>query len=1455
MKRIVVFLTVWAMTLAGALASVAFLPSSASAQPAVALAAATVPGSSYTPLPTARVFDGTATTTPRRVQIAGLGGVPADATAVMVNTEVFAPTAAGYVRVTPAGLDPGVTTQEFAKGQAISNLVAVKLVGGKIQVKVSAGSARILMDVSGYYSTKAGTYFAPLPTARVFDGTATTTPRQVQIAGLGGVPADATAVMVNTEVFAPTAAGYVRVTPAGLNPGVAVQEFAKGQAISNLVAVKLVGGKIQVKVSAGSARILMDVSGYYSAKAGTYFAPLAPARVFDGTATTTPRQVQIAGLGGVPADATAAMVNTEVFAPTAAGYVRVTPAGLNPGVAVQQFAKGQAISNLVAVKLVGGKIQVKVSAGSARILMDVSAYYGGTLDVTPPGPVTGLTAAAASDTSIRLDWTNPAATDFTGVTIRRALGATAPATATSGTSIPVPASATAKSFTDTGLTAGTQYSYAVFAHDGSGNNAVAAKVTATTTKVDVTAPGPVTALAATVVSDTSIKLNWANPADADFTGVTIRRLTGTIAPTVTTGTLVTDTAKATTSYTDTGLTAGTQYSYAAFAHDGSGNFANAATLTVTTTTTTSQPTAVLTVNSSLGLTAKSSVGGFTSLFDVSGSLAGSGATLVSALLNYGDGTAPVSFSGDPTTWSENHGFATVGDKAVTVVVTNSAGATATDAVKVTVYPSPTATIKVVGPVVLGQPVTFDVTSLTPAGTVFTDSDFCFDGTAGPIWDHRNGLPTTTTTHIFTAPGTYDAEFYVYNDADGRALASVVVTVTTVDTTPPAPVTALTAAVGADSVALAWANPADADYTGVMIRRLAGAIAPTRTTGILVTDTANTASSFTDTGLTVGTQYSYAAFAHDGSGNYAAAATVTGTTLAALPTAVLSINGSTSATASTSVGGYKPFFDMSGSQAGAGTLVSALLNFGDGTTQNFTSADPAWSSEHVYATSGNKAVTVVVTNSAGDTATAAILVTVFAAPTAMITAPRIARPGDPVTLALTSSTPAGTVFTDYDLSYDNGVTWDYISGVPPTTLTHTFSAEGMYTVLLNAYNDADGYVLSSAKVRVDVTPPAPVTNLVVSVVSVGDTFLSLSWKNPTDADYTGVMIRRQLGASAPATVNDGDLVSDFNDLADYVINPGLTPGTQYSYAAFAHDGSGNYAAGVNVSGTTTGTAPNTTPPGPVTTLSAVAMAGDTSIKLAWVNPNDSDFAGVTIRRADGATAPTSATTGDPVTISASSTARSFTDTGLTPGTEYSYAVFSYDTAGNHAAAAKVTETTTKNTTAGLVVDTKVTVGTEVFFDPASSYAATGATLTGTLDYGDGTPLDSFSGDPVDWAGFHTYAVVGAQTVTLTVTDSTNKIVTKVVTMNIFDPPTASMPATAQAQVGVPFTFLLTTTTPAGTTFQGWSLYGDWMAGDYGAAPPATLTHTFTAAGTYTFMLTVTNDAQGVAESTPMVVTVQ
>jgi peptidoglycan/xylan/chitin deacetylase (PgdA/CDA1 family) len=96
------------------------------------------------------------------------------------------------------------------------------------------------------------------------------------------------------------------------------------------------------------------------------------------------------------------------------------------------------------------------------------------------GPVTNV-AGVPTSSSIALSWTNPAGASLAGVMIRRALGATAPASATAGQLV-TDAAAPASSFTDTGLAAGTQYSYAFFAHDGTPVYAAAANLTSTTTQ-------------------------------------------------------------------------------------------------------------------------------------------------------------------------------------------------------------------------------------------------------------------------------------------------------------------------------------------------------------------------------------------------------------------------------------------------------------------------------------------------------------------------------------------------------------------------------------------------------------------------------------------------------------------------------------------------------------------------------------------------------------------------------------------------------------------------------------------------------------------------------------------------------------------------------------------------------------------------------------------------------------
>jgi hypothetical protein len=107
--------------------------------------------------------------------------------------------------------------------------------------------------------------------------------------------------------------------------------------------------------------------------------------------------------------------------------------------------------------------------------------------------------------------------------------------------------------------------------------------------------------------------------------------------------------------------------------------------------------------------------------------------------------------------------------------------------------------------------------------------------------------------------------------------------------------------------------------------------------------------------------------------------------------------------------------------------------------------------------------------------------------------------------------------------------------------------------------------------------------------------------------------------------------------------------------------------------------DTTAPENVTGLTAVA--GDTQVGLAWVNPTDTDLAGVRIqRKLDGY--PASTTDGDTV-LEANAT--SFNDSGLTNGKRYFYTVYAYDGAGNYASGVQAVALPTSSTAQALVLD--------------------------------------------------------------------------------------------------------------------------------------------------------------------------
>jgi len=272
---------------------------------------------------------------------------------------------------------------------------------------------------------------------------------------------------------------------------------------------------------------------------------------------------------------------------------------------------------------------------------------------------------------------------------------------------------------------------------------------------DTTAPGPVTALIAGVASDSSITLNWANPNDLDFTGVTIRRLVGDVAPaTATDGTAVTFPASATaTSFTDTGLTALTLYSYALFAHDNAANYAAAVNVTGWTTATPPGPTAaVLSISRPSGVATTKLTVGARFDFDASRSYAGPGKTFSTATLDYGDSTPPETFTGDSWNWVRSHSYSTTGPRTVTLTVTDSAGVTVSDVLTVTVFDAPTAKLVSNGPAQVGAPVRFDLASSTPAGTDITSYDLNVLGADGTKSYGGNGSPLATKDLIFTRRG-------------------------------------------------------------------------------------------------------------------------------------------------------------------------------------------------------------------------------------------------------------------------------------------------------------------------------------------------------------------------------------------------------------------------------------------------------------------------------------------------------------------------------------------------------------------------------------------------------------------------------------------------------------------------------------------------------------------------------
>jgi hypothetical protein len=259
-------------------------------------------GSTYIPLPPARILDtrnGTGGTSTQvgpggtiELKVIDAGGVPAaGGTAVALNvTATNVSGAESYLTVWPSGSSrPLASNLNFIQGQTVPNLVIARVGdGGKIAIYNNLGTVDVVADTQGYFAAPVasgtvppGSQYFPTSPARILDtrnGTGVPGGAQgqlgtggtldLQVTGAGGVPANATSVVLNvTAADSPGPDSYLTVYPTGTaRPLASNLNFVAGQTVPNLVIAKIgAGGRVTIYNNLGSTVVVADVQGWFTA--------------------------------------------------------------------------------------------------------------------------------------------------------------------------------------------------------------------------------------------------------------------------------------------------------------------------------------------------------------------------------------------------------------------------------------------------------------------------------------------------------------------------------------------------------------------------------------------------------------------------------------------------------------------------------------------------------------------------------------------------------------------------------------------------------------------------------------------------------------------------------------------------------------------------------------------------------------------------------------------------------------------------------------------------------------------------------------------------------------------------------------------------------------------------------------------------------------------------------------
>src|SRR3989454_1279721 len=453
-------------------------------------------------------------------------------------------------------------------------------------------------------------------------------------------------------------------------------------------------------------------------------------------------------------------------------------------------------------------------------------------------------------------------------------------------------------------------------------------------------------------------------------------------------------------------------------------------------------------------------------------------------------------------------------------------------------------------------------------------------------------------------------------------------------------------------------------------------------------------SYTLPGLLDGRIYYFAATAYNVSQNESGFSNEVSKAIADVTPPTVSIsapaNGATvsgtavtvSASASDNVGVAGVQFSLDGVNLGAEDTVAPY--------------SASWNT--TLATSGTHSLTAVARDAAGNTASsAAVSVTVDNTPPLIstVSASSISSSGATITWVTNEAS---------DSQVDYGLTTAYGSSTPlnASLLTaHAMTLTGLLATTTYHYRvksrDAAGNLATSADFTlmtlIDTTPPT----VSMTAPTAGATVAGTITVSATASDNVGVVgVQFQL---------DGTNLGAEVMTAPYAVSwiTTLAANGSHTLRAVARDAAGNTATSSGVTVTVSNAAPDITPPSVPTNLSASAVSSS-QINLSWTASTDNvGVSGYQIYRGASQIATTSLT--------------SYSDTGLSPATTYSYTVAAYDAAGNVSALSAAASAATlppppADTSSGLGLSYKFDEGSGSLATDSSGNGNTGSLLGGT-----------------------------------------------------------------------------------------------------------------------------------------------